>query len=82
MFYINKGKFMSRSINYAVEDKNKPLLKATSEAKTTFSMSLTHMPIVLRTKFKRLKTEGKITGSFNAYLRQAVIDKLKIDDID
>lgn len=49
--------------------------------KTTFNMSLPNMPIACRDKFKRLKAEGKVTGSFNAYLRQAVIDKLKIDDV-
>ena len=49
--------------------------------KTTFNMSLPNMPIACRDKFKRLKAEGKVSGSFNAYLRQAVIDKLKIDDI-
>jgi len=49
--------------------------------KTTFNMTLTSMPIACRDKFKRLKVEGKVSGSFNAYLRQAVIDKLKVDDI-
>lgn len=53
----------------------------TTPEKTTFNMSLPNMPIACRDKFKKLKAEGKVSGSFNAYLRQSVIDKLKIDDI-
>jgi hypothetical protein len=49
--------------------------------KQFFNMTLKDMPVASRTKFKRLKAEGKVTGSFNAYLRQAVIDKLNKDDV-
>lgn len=48
---------------------------------TTFSMSLRSMPVSARDKFKRLKAEGKITGSMNDYLRRAFIEQLKRDDI-
>jgi hypothetical protein len=50
-------------------------------AKATYNMTLNNVPVMLRDKFKRLKNEGKITGSFNAYIRQAIIDRLKADDI-
>jgi len=56
-------------------------VETSKSEKVTFNMSLTNMPIACRDKFKRLKDEGKVSGSFNAYLRQAVIDKLKRDDI-
>lgn len=69
---------MARSISTAQEAK---LVSGTGAEKTTFSMSLRDMPIAARDKFKRLKEEGKVTGSFNNYLRQAVIEKLKQDDI-
>lgn len=57
------------------------MVSSSGSDKTTFSMSLRDMPIAARDKFKRLKEEGKVTGSFNNYLRQAVLDKLKQDDI-
>ena len=70
---------MSRNINIAIQSKVETLLQ--TPEKTTFNMTLTSVPISCRNKFKKLKTEGKVSGSFNAYLRQAVIDKLKIDDV-
>lgn len=51
------------------------------EEKTTFDMSLRNMPKALRDKFKRLKAEGKTTGSMNDYMRRAFMDQLKRDDI-
>lgn len=53
----------------------------TEVKKTTFNMTLTNVPVSLRDKFKKLKADGKVAGSFNAYMRQAVIDKLRNDDI-
>lgn len=70
---------MARSITITTDSKVETAL--TTPEKTTFSMSLPNMPVAIRTKFKKLKVEGKVAGSFNAYLRQAVIDKLKQDDI-
>jgi len=70
---------MARDITKATESNLNTAL--VTPEKTTFNMSLPNMPIACRDKFKKLKAEGKVTGSFNAYLRQAVIDKLKIDDI-
>lgn len=70
---------MSRNINIAIQSKVETLLQ--TPEKTTFNMTLTNVPISCRNKFKKLKIEGKVSGSFNAYLRQAVIDKLKIDDV-
>lgn len=52
-----------------------------SADKTTFSMSLRAVPVAARDKFKRLKDEGKITGSMNDYLRRAFIEQLKRDDV-
>lgn len=69
---------MARSITTGTDSK---LMASEAEEKTTFSMSLRDMPIAARDKFKRLKKEGKVTGSFNNYLRQAVIERLKKDDI-
>jgi hypothetical protein len=54
---------------------------APTEEKTTFDMSLRNMPKALREKFKRLKTEGKVTGSMNDYMRRAFMEQLKRDDI-
>lgn len=68
-----------RDITNTTESKVETAL--TTPEKTMFNMSLPNMPVACRDKFKRLKVEGKVSGSFNAYLRQAVIDKLKIDDI-
>lgn len=70
---------MARTIKETTDSKVETALN--TPEKTTFNMSLPNMPIACRTKFKRLKAEGKVSGSFNAYLRQAVIDKLKIDDV-
>lgn len=70
---------MARDITTTTQSKVETVLH--TPEKTTFNMTLTNMPIACRDKFKRLKIEGKVSGSFNAYLRQAVIDKLKIDDI-
>ena len=47
----------------------------------TFSMSLRDMPKRARTHFKRLKKEGKITGSMNDYMRRAFILQLERDDM-
>lgn len=52
-----------------------------TEEKTTFDMSLRNMPKALREKFKRLKAEGKITGSMNDYMRRSFMEQLKRDDI-
>ncbi|WP_367971727.1 hypothetical protein RJD38_22175 (plasmid) [Vibrio scophthalmi] len=52
-----------------------------AEEKTTFDMSLRNMPKALREKFKRLKYEGKVTGSMNDYMRRAFMEQLKRDDI-
>lgn len=52
-----------------------------AEGKTTFDMSLRNMPKALREKFKRLKAEGKTTGSMNDYMRRAFMEQLKRDDI-
>nr|AKN36213.1 hypothetical protein [Vibrio splendidus] len=49
--------------------------------KVTFDMSLRKMPKALREKFKRLKAEGKVTGSMNDYMRRAFMEQLKRDDI-
>lgn len=70
---------MARSINTVNQSSLESSM--TTPEKTTFNMTLKDMPVALRTKFKKLKEEGKVSGSFNAYLRQATIDKLKIDDI-
>lgn len=70
---------MARDITATTQSKVETVLH--TPEKTTFNMTLTSMPIACRDKFKRLKAEGKVSGSFNAYLRQAVIDKLKLDDI-
>ena len=47
----------------------------------TFSMSLRDMPKRARTQFKRLKNEGKVTGSMNDYMRRAFILQLERDDM-
>jgi len=70
---------MARDITATTQSKVETALH--TPEKTTFNMTLASMPIACRDKFKRLKVEGKVSGSFNAYLRQAVIDKLKVDDI-
>jgi len=70
---------VARDITATTQSKVETALQ--TPEKTTFNMTLTSMPIACRDKFKRLKIEGKVSGSFNAYLRQAVIDKLKFDDI-
>ena len=71
---------MARSIVKATEAK----LTASAEVKaekTTFNMSLRDMPVAVRDKFKRMKNEGKITGSMNDYMRRAFMEQLKRDDV-
>lgn len=73
---------MARAIGANKENESALATKGEAEtAKVTYNMTLNNVPTMLRDKFKRLKDEGKISGSFNAYIRQAIIDKLKKDDI-
>ena len=61
---------------------NPALVTSKEETETGyFSMSLRLMPKAARAKFKRLKTEGKVTGSMNDYMRTAFLEKLNRDDI-
>ena len=60
---------------------NTAITTQSAEEKTTFDMSLRNMPKALREKFKRLKAEGKTTGSMNDYMRRAFMEQLKRDDI-
>lgn len=46
-----------------------------------FNMTLRNVHVKSRDKYKKLKSDGKVACSFNAYIKQAVIDKLKLDDI-
>jgi|GEM_PF-2774587 len=46
----------------------------------TFNMSLRKMPVALRKRFKKLKSEGKVIGSMNDYMKRAFLDALKRDD--
>jgi len=45
-----------------------------------FNMSLQNIPVTTRALFLRLKSEGKVTGTFSAYLRDAAIRQLKNDE--
>ncbi len=73
---------IKRSIGKTEEAKLSTVETASaSEEKTTFDMSLRNMPKALREKFKRLKSEGKVTGSMNDYMRRAFMEQLKRDDI-
>ena len=61
-----------------------PALTTTKEDEAdfgTFSMSLRDMPKRARAQFKRLKNEGKVTGSMNDYMRRAFILQLERDDM-
>lgn len=63
---------------------SKPALTTTqteSEDLGTFSMSLREMPKRARSQFKRMKVEGKITGSMNDYMRRAFMNQLERDDV-
>lgn len=62
---------------------NKPALTTTKndEELGVFSMSLREMPKRARSQFKRMKNEGKITGSMNDYMRRAFIYQLDRDDM-
>lgn len=62
---------------------NKPALTTTvkDDENGVFSMSLRDMPIRARNQFKRLKKEGKITGSMNDYMRKAFMEKLERDEL-
>ncbi len=63
---------------------NKPALTTTQSEDDdigTFNMSLRDMPKRARSQFKRMKMEGKITGSMNDYMRRAFILQLERDDV-
>ena len=50
------------------------------DQKEIFNMSLRSVPCFLRDRFNKLKSEGKITGSMNAYIKNAWLEQLKKDE--
>lgn len=73
---------MNKRINLAsIAATDEPaMVTTTKEDSGYFSMSLRLMPKAAREKFKRLKREGKVTGSMNDYMRTAFLEKLNKDD--
>ncbi|RZP88970.1 hypothetical protein [Vibrio vulnificus] len=72
---------MSKRLNLGAV--SQPVLKTMhrDDEDGVFSMSLRDMPVRARNKFKRLKKEGKITGSMNEYMRRAFMSQLDRDDM-
>ena len=44
-----------------------------------FSMTLKSIPVSHKEKFIKMKEKGVISGTFTGYIRQAIIDKLRVD---
>ena len=66
---------MSRSINLNVG--NAKLESASTNEDLTFNSTIRGIPISLRKRFKELKDDGLISGSFNQFMINAAIEKLK-----
>lgn len=66
---------MSRSINLNVG--NAKLESTNPNDDLTFNSTIRGIPISLRKRFKELKNKGLISGSFNQFMINAAIDKLK-----
>jgi hypothetical protein len=66
---------VSRSINLNVG--NAKLESTNSSDDLTFNSTIRGIPVSLRKRFKELKDEGLISGSFNQFMINSAIEKLK-----
>ncbi|MGF1903639.1 hypothetical protein [Aliivibrio salmonicida] len=52
----------------------------TSTSTSTFDYGVKKIPKLAKDKFNKLKSEGKVTGSMNAYIVRALMTQLRIDE--
>lgn len=66
---------MSRSINLNVGSAK--LESTNTNDDLTFNSTIRGIPVSLKKRFKELKDKGLISGSFNQFMINAAIEKLK-----
>lgn len=61
---------------------NKMVETPTPTPTSTFDYGVKKIPKLAKDKFNKLKSEGKATGSMNAYIIRALMTQLRIDEQD
>ncbi|WP_345855780.1 hypothetical protein [Shewanella algae] len=65
------------------KDYSKPALKTSDsvEGEETERFNMNNMPAVFKKRFTQAKEAGLVTGTFTAFVRQAVLEKLNNDNL-
>lgn len=68
-----------RSVSNVIENSSALSTEQQVKDKSVFTMSIKGMPKHLKDDFQKMKDDGHFSESFSAYVRNAVISKIKQD---